>query len=231
MDALEAIARPRGIKLIEDAAQAHGAMYKGRRVGRLGDAAGFSFYPGKNLGAFGDGGAVVTNDEGLAEAVRMLGNYGSRKKYEHDIAGGNSRLDPLQAAMLRVKLRYLDEWNARRTCLATRYVEQLQGIGDLILPLIKQEVVQPAWHLFVVQTNRRDELHRFLKESGVQTLIHYPFAPHNTGAYVVTFKGQAAQLRAAQDVADRVLSLPMGPHLTDNQQGAVIEAICRFWVR
>ena len=228
MDALEAIVRPRGIKLIEDAAQAHGAIYKGRRVGGIGDAAGFSFYPGKNLGGFGDGGAVVTNDDALAEAVRMLGNYGSRKKYEHDLAGGNSRLDPMQAALLRVKLRYLDQWNAKRSLLANRYIEQLYGVGDIILPWITQ-AAQAAWHLFVIQTCRRNELQQFLEAAGVQTLIHYPFAPHRTGAYANDFSEQAAQLQAAQDLADRVLSLPMGPHLSYDQQDVVIREVRRFW--
>ncbi|MDD2321927.1 MAG: DegT/DnrJ/EryC1/StrS family aminotransferase [Geobacteraceae bacterium] len=228
MDAIIAWVRPKGIKVIEDAAQAHGALYKGRRAGALGDAAGFSFYPGKNLGAFGDGGAVVTNDQRLAEAVRMLGNYGSRKKYEHELAGGNSRLDPVQAALLRVKLPYLDEWNARRASLAKRYLENLAHVGDLVLPLIREDV-QSAWHLFVVQTEHRDQLQLFLEKAGIQTLIHYPSAPHCTGAYSADFAGCAQRLQPAQDLADRVLSLPIGPHLSCTQQDAVIDAVCRYY--
>ncbi|MBN2686054.1 MAG: DegT/DnrJ/EryC1/StrS family aminotransferase [Pontiellaceae bacterium] len=230
MNALAQITQPRGIKLIEDAAQAHGASLQGRRAGNLGDAAAFSFYPGKNLGAFGDGGAVVTNDAALAEQVRMLGNYGSKKKYEHERAGTNSRLDPIQAALLWVKLAHLDEWNERRVRVAERYMDALAGVGDLELPQIGAEM-RSAWHLFVVQTDQRDALQKFLNEAAVQTLIHYPVAPHRTGAYAEAFAEETEPLRAAQALADRVLSLPMGPHLSEEQQESVIQAVRRFFTQ
>lgn len=228
IDSLRAIAGRRGLKLIEDAAQAHGARYKEKRVGSLGDAAAFSFYPGKNLGAFGDGGAVTTNDSELAEKVRMLGNYGSRRKYEHELAGCNSRLDPIQAALLRVKLRYLDEWNHRRQKKAESYLSELRSLNsDLHLPYTT-DGVESAWHLFVVQTDQRDDLQRFLSEQGIETLIHYPVAPHNTGAYAEQFKENADRLHSAQDLADRLLSLPMGPHLSTDQLQHVVKTIQSF---
>src|SRR5918997_2085576 len=172
MDALNDIAAPYGLKVIEDAAQAHGARYKDRRVGTLADAAGFSFYPGKNLGAIGDGGAVVTDDPGLADEVRLLRNYGSRVKYHNEAKGFNSRLDELQAALLRVKLTMLDGWNARRRALATEYLEALNS-APITLPFVPGWA-EPVWHLFVVRHPQRDALQKHLAGGGIGTLIHYP---------------------------------------------------------
>jgi dTDP-3-amino-3,4,6-trideoxy-alpha-D-glucose transaminase len=226
MDAIVALGRDRGIPVVEDAAQAQGARYRGRRTGGLADAAGFSFYPGKNLGALGDAGAVTTDDDALAERVRMLRNYGSTVKYHHDLPGLNSRLDSLQAAVLRIKLRRLDEWNERRRAVAARYLERLAGIEGLAVPA-GDEWAEPAWHLFVVRHPRRDALQQRLSDAGVDTIIHYPIPPHLSGAYAAGFEG--GQLPVAERLADEVLSLPMGPHLaledTDRVAVAVREAV------
>jgi dTDP-3-amino-3,4,6-trideoxy-alpha-D-glucose transaminase len=220
MDGLMALGRDRGIPVIEDAAQAQGARYRGRRAGGLGDAAGFSFYPGKNLGAMGDAGAVTTDDDALADRVRMLRNYGSKVKYHHDLPGLNSRLDSLQAAFLRIKLRRLDEWNDRRRARAARYLERLAGVEGLVLPAVP-EWAEPVWHLFVVRHPQRDALQTRLSEVGVDTIIHYPIPPHLTGAYAAGFAGRP--LPVAERLADEVLSLPMGPHLSleDSEKVAV----------
>ncbi len=224
MDAINAIAREHGLKVIEDAAQAHGARYKGRRVGALGDAAGFSFYPGKNLGAQGDGGAVLTNDSELARKVRMLANYGSLEKYNHEIAGVNSRLDELQAAFLRVKLSKLDEWNERRTQVAQRYLRELAEGSGVKLPGVATWA-DPVWHLFVVQHERRDELRARLQQHGVQSAIHYPIAPAASGAYAHVrtchSEGHVAFTR-------RLLSLPMGPHLSESDIDRVVACVHGF---
>jgi dTDP-4-amino-4,6-dideoxygalactose transaminase len=226
MDGLVALGRDRGIRVVEDAAQAQGARYRGRRAGGLADAAGFSFYPGKNLGAMGDAGAITTDDDGLAERVRMLRNYGSKVKYHHDVAGMNSRLDSLQAAALRVKLRRLDEWNERRRAVAGRYLERLAGVEALVLPAVP-EWAEPVWHLFVVRHPRRDLLQARLAEAGVDTIIHYPIPPHLSGAYGAGF--EAGRLPVAERLADEVLSLPIGPHLAladaDRVASAVREAV------
>jgi dTDP-4-amino-4,6-dideoxygalactose transaminase len=210
MDGIVALGRERGIRVIEDAAQAQGARYRGRRAGGLGDAAGFSFYPGKNLGALGDAGAITTDDSALAERVRMLRNYGSKVKYHHDLPGLNSRLDSLQAAFLRVKLRRLDEWNERRRAVAARYMERLADIDGLLLPSVATSA-EPVWHLFVVRHPQRDTVQARLAEAGVDTIIHYPIPPHLTRAYAGSFA--AGNLPVAERLADEVVSLPMGPHL------------------
>jgi len=222
MDPMLAIARKYGLKVIEDNAQAQGARYKGRRTGSLGDAAGNSFYPGKNLGAFGDAGAVTTDDPVLADKVRTLRNYGSKKKYYNDCKGYNSRLDELQAALLRVKLRKLDEWNGRRSMIAARYLESLGGISDLVLPHVP-EWAQPAWHLFVVRSRERNVFQQKLTEAGVGTLIHYPVPPHLSGAYADK-KWPKGTFPIAEESADTVLSLPIGPHLRKEQAEWVINA-------
>jgi dTDP-4-amino-4,6-dideoxygalactose transaminase len=222
MDALVALGRDRGIPVIEDAAQAQGARYAGRRAGGLGDAAGFSFYPGKNLGALGDAGAITTDDDALADRVRLLRNYGSKVKYQHEVPGLNSRLDSLQAAFLRVKLRRLDEWNERRRAVAARYLEQLAGVDDLVLPSVLAGT-EPVWHLFVVRHPRRDALQAQLDEAGVGTIIHYPIPPHLTGAYAAAFDGAA--LPVAEQLGDEVLSLPMGPHLPLEDADRVTAAV------
>jgi dTDP-4-amino-4,6-dideoxygalactose transaminase len=210
MDGLVALGRERGIPVIEDAAQAQGARYRGRRAGGLADAAGFSFYPGKNLGALGDAGAITTDDDDLAEHVRMLRNYGSKVKYHHDLPGTNSRLDSLQASFLRVKLRRLDEWNERRRAVAARYLEWLDGAEGIVLPAVP-DWAEPVWHLFVVRHPRRDDLQERLREAGVDTIIHYPIPPHLTGAYAAGFA--PGDLPVAERLGNDVLSLPMGPHL------------------
>lgn len=221
MDPIMETGRQRGLKVIEDNAQAQGARYKGRRTGALGDAAGHSFYPSKNLGAFGDAGAVTTDDAEIAERIRMLRNYGSRRKYYNECKGYNSRLDELQAAMLRVKLKKLEEWNERRSWLAARYKAGLEQVSDLALPFVPAWA-QPAWHLFVVQHSNRDGLQRRLTESSVGTLIHYPVPPHLSGAYA-DGEWEANAFPIAEKLAASVLSLPMGPHLTVRQAEVVIE--------
>ena len=214
MDAVNGIARRHGLKVIEDAAQAHGARYRGRRCGSLGDAAGFSFYPGKNLGALGDGGAITTNDNDLAERVRMLRNYGSSKKYVNEVAGFNSRLDELQAALLRVKLARLDEWNDRRRVVAAAYFKELAGTG-LALPFVP-DWVEPVWHLYVVCCQDRDAVTARLDRSGIGWLIHYPVPPHLQGAYR-NLGYRAGDFPVAERMTREVLSLPMGPHLASGQ--------------
>jgi len=223
MDPVSAVARKYGLRVIEDAAQAHGARYKGRRTGSLGDAAGFSFYPGKNLGAIGDGGAVVTNDDEIAARVRVLRNYGSQVKYYNEVKGYNSRLDELQAAFLRVKLACLDEWNARRAAIADVYRGALAAAG-LRLPHVP-EWAQPAWHLFVVRVDERSHLTDNLDRQGIGWLIHYPLPPHLQEAYRELGLPVGA-FPIAEQMAQEVVSLPMGPHLMPAQASAVAEA-CR----
>lgn len=222
LDPILEIAREHGLKVLEDAAQAHGASYKGRKIGAHGDAIAWSFYPGKNLGALGDGGAITTNDSEIADRVRVLRNYGSRIKYVNEVRGFNSRLDPLQAAVLNVKLRHLDAWNRRRARIAERYMDGLANTG-LILPWVP-DWADPAWHLFVVRSSNRDALAERLKQAGVDTLIHYPLPPHRQAAYAdAGFAGDAFPI--ASQMADEVLSLPMGPHLDDEGVETVIQAV------
>lgn len=222
MDPILAIARRHDLRVLEDAAQAHGARYKGRPVGAIGDAAAWSFYPGKNLGAMGDGGAVTTGDENLARRIRLLRNYGSRVKYEHEIQGFNSRLDAMQAAVLRVKLARLPQWNERRRALAARYLQRLAGSG-VGLPAVPAWA-EPVWHLFVVRHPRRDGLRERLARAGVETLIHYPIPPHRQRAYA----GEpcaARQLPVADRLASEVLSLPIGPHVRAECLELVVERL------
>lgn len=222
MDGINAVAREFGLKVIEDAAQAHGAHYGGRKAGNLGDAAGFSFYPGKNLGAFGDGGAVTTSDDALADRIRVLRNYGSRIKYHNEVKGINSRLDELQAAFLRVKLTRLDEWNQRRQEQAAIYLRELRGCEHLVLP--QDAGTAQAWHLFVVRHAQRDELQRKLTAAGIGTLIHYPIPPHLSDAYAKEgFNRQSFPLTERN--AATVLSLPIGPHLAHPQLEQIIEQV------
>lgn len=223
MAALREIADRHGLYLLEDAAQAHGADERGRRCGALGDAAAFSFYPGKNLGALGDAGAVTTNDAGLAQQLRLLRNYGSQVKYRHEAAGFNSRTDELQAAFLRERLRALDADNRRRREIAHRYRDELQGLPGLTLPRITTQA-ESAWHLFVVRHAARDELARRLAQRGVATLVHYPVPPHRQPACAALGIGPAA-LPLADTLAAEVLSLPIGPTLDDAQLRIVIDAV------
>ncbi|MFE5901062.1 DegT/DnrJ/EryC1/StrS family aminotransferase [Streptomyces sp. NPDC056488] len=220
LDAVEAVTAPRGIPVVEDAAQAHGARYKGRRIGSR-YAAAFSFYPGKNLGALGDGGAVVTSDPELAGRIRLLRNYGSRVKYEHEVCGTNSRLDEVQAAALRAKLPYLDAWNARRDAVAARYAEGLSGLPGVAVPAVRSWA-EPVWHQYVLRTARREELRRSLAEAGVESLVHYPIAVHRSGAYA---DGPYPPLPRSERLAAEVLSLPMGPQLTARDAETVVEAV------
>jgi dTDP-4-amino-4,6-dideoxygalactose transaminase len=225
LDPLLEIARRHGIRLVEDAAQAHGARYKGRRVGAHGDAVTWSFYPSKNLGALGDAGAVTTDDEDLARRIRKLGNYGSAKRYMNDVKGVNSRLDPVHAAVLSAKLDYLDEWNERRRAIARMYCEKL-GADRITLPFVPGWA-EPVWHLFVVQCDARDALAAWLEQSGVQTLVHYPIPPHRQKAYADMGLPEGS-LPIAERLARTVLSLPIGPHLSGDQAAQVIEAVNAF---
>jgi dTDP-4-amino-4,6-dideoxygalactose transaminase len=219
MDRIVEIARRRGLKVIEDAAQAHGARWRGRRVGSLGDIACFSFYPGKNLGAYGDGGAVVGNDEALMKKVRMIANHGRLEKYTHEMEGVNSRLDGLQAAVLRVKLKRLDEWNAARRRHAAQYCRLLAG-DKIILPVVNPDT-EPVWHLFVVRVPNREELQAKLKEKGIATGVHYPLPLHLQPAYQYLGIPKGA-LPVSEKVAQQIVSLPMYAELTDE----MVEYVC-----
>ena len=212
MDAINAIAKRHNLKVIEDAAQAHGAYYKGRRVGSLGDAAGFSFYPGKNLGAFGDAGGVTTDDIALAHKLRSLRNYGSTVKYKNELRGYNSRLDELQASFLRVKLSKLDLWNERRRGIAQQYFSHLGSIG-LVLPHVPSWV-HPVWHQYVVRSQNRNELQEQLKHQGIETMIHYPIPPHLSNAFC-DMQIHADQFVITELLSKHILSLPIGPHLCE----------------
>ena len=226
MDAICAVAREHGLRVIEDACQAHGARFQGRRAGSLGDVAAFSFYPGKNLGAYGDGGCVVTNDAALADRIRRLRNYGSRVKYYHDELGENSRLDTLQAAVLNVKLRHLDAWNGRRWAAAARYTAELRGLPDVTVPATAPGV-EPVYHLYVIRHPRRDALGDDLKQRGIATLIHYPVPIHLQKAY----RGMgwaAGDFPHTERASREILSLPMFAELTVEQVDGVIRAIADF---
>ena len=223
MDPIIAIARRHGLKVIEDAAQAHGAAYKGRKVGALADAAAFSFYPGKNLGALGDGGAVVTDDAHLADKVRALGNYGSSEKYHHVYKGFNSRLDEIQAGMLRIKLRHLDQWNAARQKIAQQYLQQIQN-EKIVLPQVGENRTH-VWHIFAIRTQERDALRAYLAQRGIGTLSHYPVAIHTQPAYREL---QHGPLPLAEKIAAQELSLPMYYGMTDAEIRYVTDAINAF---
>lgn len=226
LDPIKEIGRKYGLLVFDDAAQAHGARYKGQRMGGLCDASGWSFYPGKNLGAFGDAGAVTTNNEALADKIRQLRNYGSQVKYRNEMKGFNSRLDPLQAAFLRVKLRHLDDWNARRAHVAKIYLQELAGLPDLVLPRVP-EWAEPAWHLFVVRHPQRELLQAHLQKAGIGTLIHYPVPPHLQGAYrELGYKDRSFPI--SERIHREVLSLPMGPQLPDADVLQVISMIHQF---
>lgn len=221
MPAINAIAKKHNLKVLEDAAQAHGAKCHGKRVGGLGDAAGISMYPGKNLGALGDAGVVTTNDDETADKVRVLRNYGSRVKYHNEVVGNNSRLDELQAALLRVKLRHLNEWNNRRVQVAKSYLSELAGHKKIALPNVP-EWAEPVWHIFIIRTKEREELQKKLANKGIQTLIHYPIPPHLSGAYK-EYGWTKGDFAISESLADDVLSIPMGPHITTEQIKYVIK--------
>ena len=226
MDELREIATEAGLKIIEDCAQAHGAEYCGQRVGGLGDVATFSFYPGKNLGAYGDGGAITTNDEALAKRCRMIANHGRTGKYDHQFEGRNSRLDALQAAILSVKLEHLDSWVDRRNELAQAYSVGLKGVGDLALPVLPQNC-RHAFHLFVVRTDRRDGLAAFLKDRGIETGVHYPISLPKLEAYNYLDQGEEDMFANRSDAT--LLSLPIGEHLKGEDAMEVIGAVKAFF--
>ena len=222
MDAIMEIARKHGLKVVEDAAQAHGGRWRGQRVGSIGDAATFSFYPGKNLGAFGDAGAVVSQDEALIEQVRMLANHGRLEKYTHKMEGVNSRLDALQAAILRVKLRHLDEWNAQRRAHADFYLDSLSH--SEFRPQAVNPNAEPVWHLFVVRVAEREALQKKLKDEGIATGIHYPVPLHVQPAYQHR-EIPLGSLPVTEAAASQVVSLPMYPELTEAQRESIVNAM------
>ncbi|WP_339862184.1 DegT/DnrJ/EryC1/StrS family aminotransferase [Thalassospira alkalitolerans] len=225
LDPIIAIAKRYNLYVIEDAAQAHGAQYKGKRIGSHGDAATWSFYPGKNLGAYGDGGAITTNSKKLAERLRVLRNYGSREKYIHDEQGFNSRLDPLQAAFLEVKLRHLDGWNQQRRAIAKSYINGLQASG-ITLPSVP-EWAQSSWHLFVIRHSKREDLRKHLDGLGIGNLIHYPVLPYLQKAYQNSGY-KAGDFPLSETLSKEVLSLPIGPHLSPSDCDQVIDALVDF---
>lgn len=222
IDSILSIARKHGLKVLEDGAQAHGASYKGKRIGGHGDVVAWSFYPGKNLGAYGDGGAITTNDPHIADRIRVLRNYGSRFKYVNEVKGFNSRLDTMQAAILRVKLKYLDESNKARQSIAVQY---LNGISkhNLTMPSVP-DWADSVWHLFVVRSKNREKIQQQLSQSGIGTLIHYPIPPHLQAAYTDLGLSKGA-FPISELMHDEVLSLPMGPAMTSQQVMEVINAV------
>lgn len=225
MTAILKIAKDHGLRVLEDGAQSQGARHWGQTIGGHGDAVAWSFYPGKNLGAMGDAGAVTTDDPVLAERIQVLRNYGSRVKYVNEVQGYNSRLDPLQAAILSVKLRYLDEWNARRAIIAERYQQGLADTG-LVLPVVPQHA-KSAWHLYVVRHAARDQLQRQLAAAGVGTLIHYPIPPHMQDAYSNLGLGEGS-FPISEQMHREVLSLPISPSMTVEQADQVIDACSKI---
>jgi dTDP-4-amino-4,6-dideoxygalactose transaminase len=229
MDPILAIAEKHSLQVVEDAAQAQGARYKGRLSGTLGHAAGFSFYPGKNIGALGDAGAIVTNDDDLAERARMYGNYGSKVKYYHDVKGYNSRLDEFQAAFLRVKLTHLEEWNKRRQRIASFYLQNLSDLPGLTPPHVP-DWASPVWHIFPVLSPERDRLQGYLREKGVGTLIHYPVPPHLAKAYQ-EFGFSKGDFPISESIATSELSLPIGPHMDMDDAGYVVHTIREYLSR
>ena len=225
LDDIAALAREFGVPLVEDAAQAHGARYKGQMIGRHGDAVCWSFYPGKNLGALGDGGGVSTNNADLAAKIRKLANYGGEQRGISDDIGVNSRLDTIQAAFLSEKLPHLEAWNNRRRACAQMYMDGLSGLQNsgLILPAVAENT-DPAWHLFVIRLAERDRVAAKLKTAGIDTLSHYPIPPHMQRAYRA-LGYQPDDLPIARQLADEVLSLPIGPHLGEDNCARVIDAV------
>ncbi|MCP3761367.1 DegT/DnrJ/EryC1/StrS family aminotransferase [Domibacillus sp. A3M-37] len=224
IDAVTDIAARYQLKVIEDAAQAQGARYRGKRTGNLGDAAGFSFYPGKNLGALGDAGAITTNDSELAEKITALRNYGSHKKYENLYKGYNHRLDEMQAAMLRVKLNYLDQENEARRMIADRY-HQFINNEEIILPTAPENAEEHVWHVFVIRTKERNRLQKFLTDKGIQTVIHYPIPPHKQQAYT---EWKENKYPISEKIHNEVLSLPISPVQSLEDTKRIIEAINQY---
>lgn len=226
MDELLAIAKQHDLKIIEDCAQAHGAEYKGKRIGAIGDIGTFSFYPGKNLGAYGDGGAIVTNNEKLATQCRMIANHGRVEKYNHVFEGRNSRLDTLQAAILDVKLKYLEKWTNHRIKIADYYLENLKDVAEIILPK-RSEWARQVYHLFVIRTDKRDELKAYLSEYNIQTGIHYPISLPKLAAYKYLDKANADF--KANEIDTLLLSLPIGEHLSLESAEKVVNTVKNFF--
>ena len=223
MEKIWSLAKKYNIKVIEDAAQAHGAVYQGKKTGNLGDATGFSFYPGKNLGCFGNGGAITTNDEELFSRVKAIANYGCDRKYHHIFKGCNSRLDEIQAAVLCVKLKYLDEDNAKRNEVAKFYLENIKNT-KIVLPN-PGGVGQHVWHLFVIRCKERAKLVNYLNEKGVQTIIHYPTPPHKQGAYK---EWKSFSYPISEKLHEEVLSIPMSPVITGEEMRYVVDTLNAF---
>lgn len=221
LDPILELSRSYNLYVVEDAAQAHGAAYKSKKIGSHGDIVTWSFYPGKNLGAFGDGGAITTDNIDFAEKIRTISNYGSTKKYKHDVIGVNSRLDPMQAVVLDIKLKYLEEWNSRRRMVAKKYLSALKDT-QLILP-DQFNILDGAWHLFPVRSKKRDSLLAALKEKEIDVLIHYPVPPHKQKAYALMFDDQDFSI--SEEISSQLLSLPIGPHLEMDKVEFVIETI------
>lgn len=219
MDAINMIAKKYNLFVIEDAAQAHGSFYKNKRAGNLGDAAGFSFYPTKNLGAFGDAGAITTNDDSLAHQIRLLRNYGSKVKYQHEIQGCNSRLDELQAAFLNIKLKKLDIWNNKRRELVKYYLELLANNSSIKLPIVINDAV-PVWHLFTIKVKDREKLIAYLLSQKINTLIHYPVPPHLSPAYSNLDINNKFPI--TENIANSILSLPLWPNMQKSQIEKVV---------
>lgn len=226
MDPILEIAKKHNLFVLEDAAQAHGATYKGHKAGSMGDAAGFSFYPGKNLGALGDGGCIVTNRKDIADKVRALGNYGSDYKYHHIYKGTNSRLDEMQSAFLRVKLPYLDKWNAYRRKIAKRYLEEIRN-PLITLPVKSTEEFEHIYHVFVIRCEQRDRLEAYLAEKGIGTVKHYPIPMHLQEAYKDLGIGKG-ELPIAENISSTVLSIPMYYGMTEDEIQYVINALNSF---
>lgn len=225
MDPIMEIAHKYDLKIVEDCAQAHGTIYKGKKVGSFGIASGFSFYPGKNLGALGDAGAVVTNNDELAEKIRALGNYGSLKKYHHIYLGNNSRLDEMQAAVLNIKLKYLDTWNADRQKTAGYYLEELKDTS-MVLPMIP-DYGNHVFHLFVIRSEKRDSLQKYLEEKKVGTNIHYPIPMHMQGAYR-SLQIPKGSLPLAEELSKTILSLPMYFGMRQEEREYVVQCLNEF---
>lgn len=223
MDAINEIAKKHGLYVLDDCAQGHGGKYNGQMVGSLADASAFSFYPSKNLGAIGDAGAITTNSDEIADKIAVIRNYGSRVRYYNEVIGYNSRLDEMQAAFLREKLKVLDDWNGRRKQLARIYYEELEGLAGIILPEVPL-LVEPVWHLFVVRFKHRDKIKDFLEANGVQTIIHYPIPPHLSQAYSNNSSWFKCDLPLAEQLAQEVLSLPIGPQMKSDD----VRMVCKI---
>ena len=226
MESICKLAEQHGLKVIEDSAQAHGACHKGKLAGSLGDAAAFSFYPGKNLGAFSDAGAITTNDADIADRVRLLRNYGSSERYHHELQGTNSRMDEFQAAVLTEKLQYLDEWNDRRRAIANSYLNALSGVSQFVLPDVLDGYVS-SWHLFAVRHENRDRVVHYLSQHGVSALIHYPIPPHLQKCYL-ELQYDVGDFPNAESIANTVFSLPIGPHMSFEDVDHVVALLKDF---